>query len=96
MIHSIDFSNIYQMMKAAFLVLNVAPLPLVVVFGTFTSIFHRIRNYSRYHEVKRTFPDVEIVTIEQLSIVYPEKNVKSLEKILDNIQRIAYKQRRGL
>jgi hypothetical protein len=96
--------NMTSVLIGIFMVMFVLPLPILLFFGPLNFIYHWVPDRIRYRHVKRYYIEIDLITIEQLQVLYPSKNEKKLLKMYgvmaeryDNIRcRLEYKAARKL
>ncbi len=77
---------IQSILQFAFIIVMVAPLPILLLASPLSYLNEKITNKKYYFIVKRHFEDPASVSAEQLQDVFPNKKLDELHQIAYTLQ----------
>jgi hypothetical protein len=78
--------NIQSILQFAFIIVMVAPLPVLLLASPLSYINEKITNKKYYFIVKRHFENPAAVSAEQLQDIFPDKKLDELHQIAYTLQ----------
>ncbi len=78
--------NIQSILQFAFIIVMVAPLPILLLASPIRYVNEKITNKKYYYAVKRHFKNPATVSAEQLQDIFPNKKLDELHQIVYTLQ----------
>jgi hypothetical protein len=86
----LTIENIESLLPKLFVLILFAPLPLLLFYAIFQSLIQEFLSRMQYKNVKKHCPDMALLTIDQLHLLYPGRNNENLEDMFDDLTERNY------
>lgn len=73
--------TIQNVLVDSFIALIAAPLPILLISGSFGSIKNWYAHQSYLKVIKKHYTDLEMVGVDELKAIFPDKRTEELEMI---------------